>query len=207
MLPRFSTEICSTGDLDQFGNPISGRHQWLEPLQARNRRFAAKFGGLGTKAFEAATQFHNQFVPTIRLMQRGGHDVDVSKQLLQLLRMEINHAGTVIAERQSHFQILWRDGANITLRLSQDDIGTKFSQQRGIDFINRQPFTQVVFDLPVDLGSGMRGINSRATTTRQPLHFRRKIAFMRAADEMLDHSQGGNDFRGAWQKRNDPKSM
>ena len=107
---------------------------------------------------------------------------------------------------QRGFEVFRRHGAHIALGLRQDDVGTQFAQQRGIDVKDRQAGPQRVFHLAVDLRPRLRHVDARPAADRQPLHLRRKIAFMRPADKLIEHSEGGDDFGRTRQKGDNPAS-
>ena len=105
------------------------------------------------------------------------------------------------ADRLFHFG--QTDRAHFALRLRQDEIGPQLFQLPGVDLVDRQGVLQEGIHLAIDLETGSPDVQLRLSADREAANGRRKITFVRPADELIAQAKFADDFRATGQQRDD----
>jgi hypothetical protein len=87
--------------------------------------------------------------------------------------------------------------------LSDDEIGSELCEQIGIDRVDTFPARDKLNDLAIDFGGKGVRIDARPNQRRLLRRLRRKIAFVRDADNGIAKAEGVENFGGRWQQRTD----
>ena len=87
------------------------------------------------------------------------------------------------------------DGADLAVRLCHDDVGPQFPEHLRVNAIDRQRVLQRLPHAAVDLGTRALDVEFRLSADGKTLYRLRKVAFMRAADDLLLEAEG-TDYLG-----------
>src|SRR5205814_9305049 len=99
------------------------------------------------------------------------------------------------ASRLDHLALA--DGADLALRLRDDDVRPQIAQHLGMNAVDRQRLLQHLPDAPVDFEAGGVNLEFRLGAGGQAFDGPRKIALMRAPDEGLLEPESADDLGSA----------
>jgi hypothetical protein len=97
------------------------------------------------------------------------------------------------------FDIAHADGADVALRLRDDEVGFQLAQQIGVHAIDGERLRENRFDALIDFGAGAFGVKFGTGERGQVLDLVREVAFVRSPDELIFKAERADDFSGAGQ--------
>ena len=165
-------------------------------------------GGLVRNPGESCADALDQFHPARPRVERISHPLDVSEDFVEAIwrkRNDLRPRAEPLGD--GGFNLALADRADFALGLSDDHVGTKFAQPGCIDAIDRERVANDLFHSLVDLRAGTLGVELRFGQRRQPPDRTRKVAFVRAADQLIFETERANDLGRAWQQGHDSRHL
>src|SRR5262249_8158115 len=104
---------------------------------------------------------------------------------------------------QGRLHVALADGADGTLRLRDDHVGTQLAQHVGADAVDRQGLLDDGLDALVDVAAGAVDVELRLGTDGQVLDGGRVVALVGTDDEALLEADGADNFGGTGEQGND----
>ena len=142
----------------------------------------------------------------LRRAERRGHSLDVSKDIAEIPGGE-RHQGRFwqgpIGQGRAH--LVQAHGADFALNLRHDVRGSEMSQSLCVHAVDREALRQELLDLAMDFVRRALDVHLGLGADREFFDLGRKVAFVRAPDELPREAERRDDFRRAREKRDDPR--
>src|SRR5271163_4060368 len=186
MLARFAEEVHSAGHLDQTRHPVSRRHQRVDPFDRGDARTARRVTPLVFYFRKPCAQTRNQLSPARTHLERIRDALHVGEYVVEAVRRQRNYLRWC-AEPLGHrgFDVTLAHRAYFALRLRDDHVGPQLAQPGRIDAIDRQRVANNLLHALIDFRTAAFGIELRFRQRWHAHDLGRKVAFMRAPDQLI----------------------
>ena len=208
MFARRAEQVASAGDFHHLGDPVAGRHQRVDPFDAGDR--GTRTGGRYLRAdrVEFLPQPVHQRLRPIGGVQGAAHGADVGPDVGQPhWRQRDDLRRAFDADHLGHrpLDVFEADRADLALRLRDDVRRVEAFEHVGKDAIDRDGLAGQRFHPLVDLAARGVDVDLGLGASGQGQHLGRKIALVRAADQVVTESERRDDFRRASDQRDNSR--
>src|SRR5689334_24700426 len=170
MAARRAEQVDAAGHLYELRHPVACGHQWLDPLDAGDRRATGDAARAAADPLHTLPQTGNQRVAPLADVERFGHAPYVAPDVGERVRLKRDDARA----RADHFadgglNVLEADGADFALRLRDDVRGLQAFKPSGVHAVDAQGFFGKGFDAAIYFVAAAFDIELRRRQLRQPL--------------------------------------
>ena len=141
MLTVSPEEVAAASEFDEFGNPIAGGHQRIDPFDAGNTRSRLRIGfasRLRRDAVDSVSQLRTDFPTQIPCTDGGGHTFDVAPDVCKRHRVHRKHLGSDAEPcLECVFEVPEARRSDLTLSLGEDQGGFERAQKVRVDSRDR----------------------------------------------------------------------
>lgn len=208
MFSGLAEEVFSTGHFDEFGYPVSGGHEGLDPFDGGDGWPVVEGGGFVCYFVHFVLNSIDEFVAALGDSEGVGDGLEVAPDVGEAVGFEGDDADLAIGPvAYGLFYVAKADGADFALALGEDDVGFELAKGVGKDAVDGEAFLEDGFDALVDFvagafdgelgfGAGGKGFDGLGI-----------VALVGPSDEHGLGAEGADGFGGAGDKGDDSRRI